>query len=53
MDTEIYFIVVFAMASLRKCCVLNPGCFCYICVEYIYSKYRKLITDFVISNISK
>ncbi|GFX44248.1 uncharacterized protein TNCV_4376361 [Trichonephila clavipes] len=35
------------MASSRRCCVLNPDCFCYICGEYVFAKYRKPISDFV------
>ena len=27
--------------------MLNPDCFCYICGEYIFEKYRKPISDFV------
>ncbi|GFY75330.1 uncharacterized protein TNIN_349391 [Trichonephila inaurata madagascariensis] len=35
------------MPSSRRCCVLNPDCFCYICDEYVFKKYRKPIPDFV------
>ncbi|GFU79537.1 uncharacterized protein TNCV_2915971 [Trichonephila clavipes] len=35
------------MASSRRCCVLNPDCFSYICGEYVFPKYRKPISDFV------
>ncbi|GFV66831.1 uncharacterized protein TNCV_4303921 [Trichonephila clavipes] len=34
------------MASSRRC-VPNPDCFCYICGEYVFAKYRKPISDFV------
>ncbi|GFV38225.1 uncharacterized protein TNCV_4792111 [Trichonephila clavipes] len=35
------------MSSSRRCCVLNPNCFCSICGEYVFAKYRKPISDFV------
>ncbi|GFY18904.1 uncharacterized protein TNCV_3875921 [Trichonephila clavipes] len=35
------------MPSSRRCCVLNPDYFCYICGEYVFAKYRKPISDFV------
>ena len=35
------------MASSRKCCVLNPDCFCYICGEYIFEVNRKPISNLV------
>ena len=35
------------MALSRRRCVLNPDCFCYVCGEYIFEKYRKPISDFV------
>ncbi|GFT83345.1 uncharacterized protein TNCV_1555601 [Trichonephila clavipes] len=47
LDSEIYFVAFFDMASSRRCCVLNPDCFCYICGEYVFAKYRKPILDFV------
>lgn len=35
------------MSSSRRVCNNDPNCFCYICGEYVFQKFRLSVTDFV------
>lgn len=35
------------MSTSGRSCLIDPKCFCFICGQYVFKKYRKSITDFI------